>query len=156
MSLPASPHLLASVTVDLDKSVLLQMVLFGILVVVLKPLLFDPVLQLFASRERSTDGAKAEARAMQERAAELLGQYETEVGRIRSVAAAERDALRKETAALEASMLAEARAAAEVILSEGRTRIAAEVAELERELGERREALSQGIGARVLGRELSS
>jgi F-type H+-transporting ATPase subunit b len=151
-----SPALLAAVTVDLDKSVFVQMALFGLLIVVLDPLLFRPLLRLFALREQRTDGARAEARAMQERAAELLANYESEVTRIKATATAERDALRRETAALEASMLAEARAAAEVVLAEGRKRIEADLAQVRDELQGKRDELVRGIGAQVLGRELSS
>ena len=57
---------------DFDKTVLYQMALFMILMAVLKPLLFDPMMKIFALREERTDGAKAEARELQERAGELL------------------------------------------------------------------------------------
>lgn len=150
-----SPALLASVTVDLDKSVFVQMALFGLLIVVLDPLLFRPLLRLFALREQRTDGARAEARSMQERAAELLANYESEVTRIKATASAERDALRRETAALEASMLAEARAAADLVLAEGRKHIESDIARVRDDLQAKRDELIRGIGARVLGRELS-
>lgn len=150
------PSQLAAVTVDLDKSVLIQMALFSVLIVVLKPLLFDPMLRVFALREERTDGAKAEARAMQEKAADILGNYEKQLAEVRAQAAAERESLRKETAELEASILVEARSATETILSEGRERIAREVGELSTELENREAELSARIGSRVLGRELSS
>jgi F-type H+-transporting ATPase subunit b len=150
------PALLASVTVDLDKSVLVQMALFGLLILLLDPLLFRPMLRLFALREQRTDGARAEARAMQERAAELLANYESEVARIKATAGAERDALRRETAALEASMLAEARAAADLVLAQGRKRIDDDYARVRDDLQAKKDELVRGIGARVLGRELSS
>jgi len=151
-----SSALLASVTVDLDKSVFVQMALFGVLILILDPLLFRPMLKLFAVREQRTDGARADARAMQERAAELLSNYESEVARIKATASAERDALRRETAALEASMLAEARAAADVVLAEGRQKMADDFAQVREELQARKDDLVRGIGARVLGRELHS
>ncbi len=150
------PFQLAAVTVDLDKSVLIQMAMFSVLIVVLKPLLFDPMLRVFALREERTDGAKAEARAMQERAADILANYEAQLAEVRAQAAAEREVLRKETAQLEASILAEARSAADVIVSEGRERIDKEVSELNAELESREAELSARIGSRVLGRELSS
>jgi F-type H+-transporting ATPase subunit b len=148
--------LLASVTVDLDKSVLVQMALFGLLILLLDPLLFRPMLRLFALREQRTDGARADARAMQERAAELLANYEAEAARIKATASAERDALRRETAALEASMLAEARAAADLLIAEGRQRIGDDVAKVRDDLQATKDDLIRGIGARVLGRELNS
>lgn len=149
------PPLIAAVTVDFDKSVFLMMALFALLIVVLKPLLLDPMLRVFALREERTDGAKAEARAMQEKAADILSNYEAEVAKVRAEATAERDALRKETARLEAEILAEARASAESIASEGRQRIESEIAGLQKELDAQAAGLAKEIGSRVLGRELS-
>lgn len=149
------PHVIAAVTVDFDKSVFVMMALFAFMVVVMKPLLLDPMLRVFALREERTDGAKAEARAMQERAAEILSNYEAQVAEVRAQATADRDALRKETARLEAEILAEARMAAESIAKEGRARIEAEVLALKTDLDSRAAGLAKEIGSRVLGRELS-
>src|SRR5690606_6684532 len=98
----------------------------------------------------------SEARAMQERAADLLANYESEVARIKATASAERDALRRETAALEASMLAEARAAADAILADGRRKMEEDFTQVRNDLQARKDELVRGIGARVLGRELQS
>src|SRR5688572_28033314 len=55
----------SAVPLDIDLTFTLQMLLFAVLIVVLKPLLFDPALKIFEERERRTDGARAEAREMQ-------------------------------------------------------------------------------------------
>mgnify|MGYP001363477425 CR=1 FL=1 len=146
----------ADVTVDVDLSVLAQIALFGFFIVVLKPVLFDPLLKLFEEREKLTDGARAKARAMDERAAELLSKFETEIEKVRREAALERDRLRAETAKLEAKMLEEAKADAARILSNGREQISAEVESLRRDLDSARPALAQQIASKLLGREVSS
>jgi F-type H+-transporting ATPase subunit b len=147
---------LLSITVDFDKSVFIQMVLFAGLILILKPLLFDPMLTLFAAREAGTMGARADARAMQERAAEILSQYESEIGAAQKGALAEREQMRRETAALEAQIVKEGRDAAEKILADGQARIDDELRILEGELRNTGPDLSRQIGARILGRELSS
>ncbi len=144
----------ASVVVDFDKTVLLQMVLFSLLILVLKPLLLDPMLRVFSLREERTDGAKAEARAMQERAAEILCNYEKEVAKVRSQATEQRDELRRETAALEASIIEDASAAAAKIAAEGRSKIQGELASLESDLQKLGGTLANNIGSRILGRNL--
>lgn len=149
------PPVIAAVTVDFDKSVFVMMALFAVMIVIMKPLLLDPMLRVFALREERTDGAKAEARAMQEKAAEILSNYEVQVAKVRAEATADRDALRKETARLEAEILAEARAAAEVIAKDGRMRIEAEISVLRKDLDARAVGLAKEIGSCVLGRELS-
>ena len=148
-----SPLILA-VTVDLDKSVFIQMVIFAILVIVLKPLLFDPMLRVFALREERTIGAKAEARSMQERAADILSKYDKELAVARASAAEEREAHRRETAKLEAEILEESRRAAETISAAGRERIAAETQRMQLELQAKTSALAAEIGSKVLGREI--
>lgn len=144
-----------AVNVDLDLTFLGQMVVFAVLILVLKPLLFDPVLGLFQERERRTDGARAEARRMQEKAGELLREYEREMEKVHRVAGEERDRMRAETARLEAQELREARAVAEKIVEEGRQRIAEEIHEIKFDLGRNSERLARDIAGRVLGREVS-
>jgi F-type H+-transporting ATPase subunit b len=147
---------IAAVTVDFDKTVFLHMALFALLILVLKPLLLDPMLRVFTLREERTDGAKAEARALQERAAEILANYEKEVAKVRAEATVEREALRKQTAKLEAEIMTEGRAAADAIAQEGRRRIETEIASLQKDLEVQAHTLAREIGSRVLGRELSS
>lgn len=141
---------------DLDLTFVGQMVIFATLIVILKPLLFDPVLGLFQERERRTDGARAEARRMQEKAGELLREYEHEMEKVHRVAAEERDKMRAETARLEARELTEARALATKIVDEGRQRIAEEIHEIKFDLGRSSERLARDIAGRVLGREVPS
>jgi F-type H+-transporting ATPase subunit b len=145
----------SAVNVDFDKSVLLQMALFVVLVVVLKPMLFDPVLKVFALREQRTEGAKAEARELDERAGELLRKYEDELVRVQRVIGEERDRIRAETARLEAQILGEARRAAADIIDEGRRQIDAESNRIRLELGRQADGVAQAIARQALGREVS-
>ena len=146
----------AEVNVDFDLSFLAQIALFGLFIVVLKPVLFDPVLRLFEEREKLTDGARATARTMDEKAAELIAKFESEIEKVRHEAAQERDRLCAETAKLEAKMLEEAKADAARILAEGRTRIGREVSSLRAELEASRPGLAGQIAAKMLGREVGS
>lgn len=150
------PNVIAAVAVDFDKSVFLQMILFSLLVIVLKPLLFDPMLRVFTLREERTDGAKSEARAMQERAADILSNYEAEVAKVRSEATAERDSLRKDTAELEAKILGDARDAAEAIAADGRSKLEANVASLSQDLDKHAAVLAKEIADGVLGKSAQS
>jgi F-type H+-transporting ATPase subunit b len=143
------------VAIDFDRTVVLQMALFALLVVVLKPLLFDPMLRVFEERERRTEGARAEARRMQERAGELLRKYEAELERIQRAAAAEREQLRQETARLEAEILKSARDATTRILEDGRRRVETEVQRIRFDLGQQSEVIARQAASRVLGREVN-
>ena len=74
--LAAAPQ---AISVDFDATFLVQLVLFTGLTLVLKPLLFDPMLKLFEERERRIDGAKLQARKIDEKSATALAKYETEM-----------------------------------------------------------------------------
>src|ERR1700722_4943322 len=90
----AAPH--GGVVVDLDVTLVGQVVLILFLLAVMKPLLFDPMLKLFEEREKRIDGAKVQARRMDEASAGALTKYESEMQRARAAGNAERDKLRAE------------------------------------------------------------
>jgi F-type H+-transporting ATPase subunit b len=142
------------VNIDFDLTFVAQMVLFSLLIVVLKPLLFDPVLQIFEEREKRTEGAKAEARQMQEQAGDLLSRYERELERVHQVAATEREKIRAETTRLEQDILAKGRKVAGDIVDQGRSKIAKDVQAIQFNLGQQSEQLARQIASRVLGRDL--
>jgi len=155
-AVPSPAPVLASgaVTLDFDLSFVLQMIIFSIIVVVLKPLLFDPLMKVFEERELQTDGAKVLARKMDERAGEMLQRYEAELEKVRAAAAEERERLRAEATQLEQRILAEARQETATILERGRARIAAEAKATRAELQARAVELSREIARNVLGREV--
>jgi F-type H+-transporting ATPase subunit b len=141
------------IDLDFNNVVVFQAVIFVFLIVVLKPLLFDPMLKVFGLREERTEGARLKARELEEQAGELLTRYEAELSRVNQAAAAERDRLRAETTKLEAQILNEARTAAAKIVEDGRRRIDTEVNAIRFELGKQSERLASDIATRVLGRE---
>lgn len=143
------------INVDFDLSFVAQIVLFTFFVVLLKPLLFDPLMKVFEEREKRTEGAKADAREMDKQAADLLTRYEAEIEKIRREAGREREELRAETAKLEAKIMAEARAESAKILDAGKAKIAAEMETLRAELAQQTPALAAEIAAKVLGRQVS-
>jgi len=155
LSLASSCAPAAAVAIDFDRTVLFQMVLFAVLIVVLKPLLFDPVLHVFALREERTEGERARARKLQERAGELLREYERALERVSGEAAKERERMHAETARLEADILREARDATTKISEEGRRKVQQEMNAIRFQLGKESERLARDIAARVLGREVS-
>src|SRR5688500_13644391 len=124
----------ADVNVDFDLSFVAQIALFGLFILILKPILFHPLLKLFQEREELTDGDRADARSMDERAGELVAKFESELEKVRQEAARDRERLRAETAKLELQMMEAAKADATRILEEGRSKIAGEIGALRKEL----------------------
>jgi F-type H+-transporting ATPase subunit b len=143
------------VELDFDLTFLVHLVAFAVLVMILKPLLFDPLMKLFEERERRTEGAKLLARRMDEKAGELLQRYETQLEEVRRTAAAERERLRAEGAKLEAQILAEGRAEVAKLVEQGRARLEADRRVLRSELSTRAADVARDIASRVLGREVA-
>ena len=143
------------VNIDFDLTFVIQMALFSLLLVGLKPVLFDPLLRVFEQREAKTEGTKAEARRLQEKAGELMARYEKELERVAQVAAEEREKLRAETSRLENEILEEARVTVARIVGEGRKKIDDEAAAMRFELGRQSERMATEMASSVLGRELS-
>jgi F-type H+-transporting ATPase subunit b len=148
----------AGSAVDVDLNPALFLIQFGIitgLLVVLKPMLFDPLIALFEEREKRIDGARAEARRMDDAAADILRKYDGEIQKVHRAAAEERDRLRAEAQSVEAKEMGEAKAESNAILDTGRKKLAAEAAELETKLKIVEKDLARDIASRVLGREVS-
>jgi F-type H+-transporting ATPase subunit b len=144
-----------AIPLDLDRTVLVQAVLFSMLILVLKPLLFEPAMKVFAAREARTEGTRARARELQEQAGELLRKYEKELERVHQVAAQERERLRAETAKLEAEIVREAREVTARVVDEGRRKIESEVTGIRASLTRESERVAQQISERVLGRPVN-
>ncbi len=142
--------------VDLDITLVGQVVLLLILLAVMKPLLFDPMLTLFEEREKRIDGAKVQARRMDEASAGALTKYESEMQRARAAGNVEAEKLRAEGAKEETEILGRVRTSTAKLLEEGRSRLAGEADQARQALRAEGEALGAELAARVLGHEVKS
>jgi F-type H+-transporting ATPase subunit b len=140
------------VNVDFDKSVLVQFAAFVVLLLIIKPLLVDPFLKVIEEREKRTEGAKTDARHMDERAGELFQRYEAELKKVRQVAGEEREKLRIEGQKLEARMLEDARQQSGRIAAEGKAALGKEADGVRVELSKSAAQIASDIVSRVLGR----
>lgn len=155
MNVMQSPLLASAISVDFDLTFLAQFLLFATFVTLLKPLLFDPLLKVFEEREKRTDGAKKQARDMDEEAAALKRKRDDEMEKVRREASVEREKIRAETARIEAKIMAEARADAANVIEAGRARLADEMTVLRAELERMKPELASQIASRILDREVA-
>ncbi len=151
--LAAAPQ---AIQVDFDSTFLVQLVLFSLLTLVLKPLLFDPMLKLFEERERRTDGAKLQARKIDEKSASALSKYESEMAKARASANAEREKIRAEAVRRENEILAGMRASTTKTVDDGKQRAQAEAERVRATLKADATTLARELAGRVLGREVQS
>jgi F-type H+-transporting ATPase subunit b len=146
----------AAIRVDFDSTFLVQVVLFIALTLILKPLLFDPMLKVFEERERLIDGAKSQARHLDEKAAGALTHYETELAKARAAGASEREKVRAEGLKREQEILTAVRESTARVLEEGKRAARDEAERARTALRAQSAALAQDVAARVLGREVKS
>ena len=144
------------VVVDLDITFAGQIVLFILLFLALRPLLFTPMLNLFEERERRIGGAKDDARALYADADEKMARYEEQVTIVKQKAGEERDRIRAEGQKREQAILGKVRDETTVMVDEGRARINKERESLRAELTTTSHQLAREIASRVLGREVQS
>jgi F-type H+-transporting ATPase subunit b len=145
----------ASVEVDLNLQLVLgQFILISSAVIVLKPMLFDPLLSLYKAREDATDGAREKARDWDTKAAEILRKYDKVMEQVHREATEIRDGIRADALKLEASKLAKTHEETAKLLEDGRSEIMADIAKRESELDEEVKELANEIASRVIGREI--
>lgn len=146
--------LLAGGIIDLDGTALVQLILFVVGLLVLRKVLFQPMVAVFEAREAAIDGAKQEAKDMAAVAKEKSGTFEERMATVRAEAQEVRDKLRQEGVALERKVLVNVREevarsaeAAEQDLSQQRQR-------LTKEMEQSVPALARDVAERVLGRSV--
>ncbi|HSY24376.1 MAG TPA: ATP synthase F0 subunit B [Polyangiaceae bacterium] len=145
-----------AIDVDFDATFLIQLVLFVALTLILKPLLFDPMLKLFEEREKLTDGAKAQARKMDEKSATALAEYEAAMAKARAAANVERERVRAEGLKREAEILAAVRTSTTKVLEDGKKTAQAEAQRARASLKADAPKLAEELVERVLGRKVQS
>lgn len=143
------------VNVDFDLSFVVQIALFVFLLLILKPLLFDPMLKLFEERENKIDGMQDAARKEDKRSEKALAKYEAALAKAREAGNLERERIRAEGAKKEAELMAQVRAVTASTVEQGRAAIAAEAKAAREALSAETAVLGRSIAARVLGREVT-
>lgn len=145
-----------AVTVDLDASLVIHLGFFLLLLLVLKPALFDPMMRLFEEREKRIEGTRHQATKEDERSAKALAKYEAALAKARDEGARERDALRAEGQKREAELMSRVRAEVTQTLDTGRAEISKEAVAARQQLRNDARSIGRDMAARVLGREVAS
>jgi F-type H+-transporting ATPase subunit b len=143
-----------AINVDVDLTFLVQLALVVALMLILKPILFEPMLRLFEEREKRTLGAKAQARKIDEKSASALSKYESEMAGARAAGNTEREKIRAEGLKREQEILSSTRAAMAKALDEGKRTAQTDAERARTALKRDAEAMARELANRVLGREV--
>ncbi|KPK50379.1 MAG: hypothetical protein AMJ63_14755 [Myxococcales bacterium SG8_38_1] len=140
--------------IDLDGTIWIQLVLFGIAFFILRPLVFRPMIALFEARENAIEGSKLEALRLQDEAAAESEEFDEEMRRLRLQAGEERDRLRAEGKRLEKAVLDRVREETDKQLAAADKQLATEASKLRAEIKASVPVLGKQIASKLLNREV--
>lgn len=140
--------------IELNLAFFVQIINFGILVLVLNIFLYKPIRKVLAERRQVIDGAREKTASVDLEVQEKMALYEAKLRDAKTEAAGRRAEALKQAQAEEASVLEKARNDAAASLGSIREKVAKEAAEARTLLRQHAETLSADITEKILGRSL--
>lgn len=140
--------------INLDLAFAVQIVNFGLLVLVLNIFLYKPIRALLAQRRQEIQSARERAVSVDQQVQEKVAQYEARLRDAKAEVGAKRAELVKQAQEEEASLLDKARQDAAASIAAVRERVAKESAEARTLLQKQVDVLSGDICEKILGRSL--
>lgn len=138
--------------VDIDQTLFIQLGVFLVMFLLLRTLLFKPVLGLIEARRRATDGRRVEAHALEEEAKQLSDEVERKLRKARKEAKAERKKLLDEARASERDIISNARSSAHALMEEAQKKAESEALQVAAELKGQTKTLAESVAHKALGR----
>ncbi len=140
--------------IELNVAFIIQMINFGILVLILNIFLYKPIRKVLADRRQVIDSAREKAASVDLEVQEKMARYEARLHEAKSEAAGRRADALKQAQAEETAVLEKARKEASDSLGAIRDREAKEAADARTLLTKQAEVLSGDICEKILGRSL--
>jgi len=140
--------------IDLDASLFIQMAIFFVAFFILKSLVFRPTMELFDAREQAIDGAKAEAKRMQDEAAQKREHFEGELRRVSAASNEERERARLEAQRLARQLTEQARSQATATQKAAKDKLDAQAAEVRKSALAQVPSIARELTSKLLGRSV--
>ncbi len=138
--------------IDINITLLIQLINFLVLLIILNFILFKPIRQIMQERELGISSALGDAKNAQERMQKLLDDYNVSLADAKQKSAATYNSMYQQGVDAQREMIAAERAKAGEALDKARADIAAASAEARADLRKEAERLSQEITSKLLGR----
>ncbi len=140
----------AAAAIDVDGTIIVQMILFFFVLFFLHFVLFRPYLKAVDAREDGVEGAREEAAEMETRAGRVIEEYEEKMRQARRDAQDVRESLRNQGLQEQNDMVQEVREEIQGKLQEERARIADKVDSARADIEKRAHGLAEAMTARIL------
>ena len=139
--------------IDVDHTLWIQLGIFLLLMLFLSKVVFGPYLKLKDARSKGIEGARAEAKTMQEGAAERVADYETRLLQAKQRGAEERARLRAEGADREHEILTQTRDETSRSVDAARAALHQQATKLRADMAPRVGDLAAAVVKKLLGRD---
>jgi F-type H+-transporting ATPase subunit b len=141
--------------VDLDGSLFVQLAILAVAFVILRALVFRPVMNLFDAREQAMEGSRREAQEMEHDAAQKRERFEGELRAVRQKATEDRDRLRNQALQLARELTDRARRENTATLSSAKAQLELEAKDARQKALADAPALARQIAEKLLGRSVN-
>ncbi len=141
--------------IDLDGTVVVQLLVFFLTFLVLRTLVFKPVMELFDARDEAVAGGKQKAQKVQDEAEQKRLSFEEGMRNARQTAQQEAERLRGEAQGLARQLAEKSRQDSEKLLSEAKTKLETEGRKVREDVQSVVPGLARQIAGKMLGREVS-
>ncbi len=138
--------------IDIDKTLLIQIINFLVLLIALNFILFKPIRKVMQEREQGISAAFGDAKAAQDRMQGLMESYNTSLAEAKQKATTSFNTMYQQGLDAQRDMIAAERAKAGEALDKARAEIASASTAARADLRNEAERLSQEITAKMLGR----
>ncbi len=138
--------------IDINVSLLYQLVNFIVLLIVLNFILFKPIRQIMREREQGISSALEDAKAAQNRMQSLLDNYNASLAESKQKATSTYNTIYQQGLDAQRDMISAERSKASEMLDKARAEIAAAANAARADLKKDSERLSQDIISKMLGR----
>lgn len=138
--------------IDINNTLLIQLVNFIILLLALNFILFKPVRRIMQEREQEIGGAFGEAKASQDRVQGLMERYNALLAEAKQKATATYNGIYQQGLDAQRDLVSAERAKASEMLDKARAEIVAASNAARADLRKEAERLSQDITSKLLGR----
>jgi F-type H+-transporting ATPase subunit b len=138
--------------IDINVSLLIQLVNFIVLLIALNFILFNPIRQIMQEREQGISSALEDAKTAQHRMQSLLEQYNSSIAESKQKAATTYSSIYQQGLDAQRDMISAERAKAGEMLDKARAEIAAASNTARTDLQKEAERLAQDITSKLLGR----
>jgi len=137
---------------NVDYTLLVQIPIFIVLWMLLKRFWFDPALRIIHERTKRSEGAIAEARAIQAEAERLRLEHAAAIDQARVEAQREVQEILRQAEIEQKRLIAEAREDAQRTIGEVRGRIATEMTTARQQLRDTAHEIARLVAEKILGR----